>query len=256
MTQFVFGAGVMVATGVLDANGAAISPTQPSPYGVLQDVSVDFEYSLKPLYGDLQFPVAIGRGEGKITGKAKSANISSVLFNNFFFGQTLTSGLTAIFKATVAVAIPATPFQITPTPPSSGTWDSDMGVIDSNGRLMTHVASGPTAGQYAVTAGVYTFASADNVSALSVFISYRYTASVAGAKNMSVVNLPMGYAPSTQIDLSTSFNGKFLCFRFPNVIAPKLSLQFKNTDWAIPEYEFECFADNLNNIAYISASNQ
>lgn len=251
-----FGAGVLVATGLVDASGNVISTTTPSPFGILQNVQIDFSFQNKPLFGENQFAVAIGRGEGTVSGKATAANIYAALFNNVFFGQSLVndSAFFATVKDSTGTLIPATPFQITVTPPSSGTWNSDQGVTDSTGRIMQCVASGPAAGQYSVAAGVYTFSSADHSAALTVFINYRYTATVTGSRAGTIANLPMGYAPSVQIDLSVSYAGKLFAWRFPNTISPKMSIQFKNNDWTIPNYEFECFSDNLNNIAYYSMS--
>jgi len=51
-----------------DVTGSGIGPRQ---FGVLQDIQIDFDWSDKELYGQLQFPVAIARGQGKITGKAR-----------------------------------------------------------------------------------------------------------------------------------------------------------------------------------------
>lgn len=251
-----FGAGVLAAVPILDAFGNAIANPTPSQFGILQDVAVDFEFENKPLYGASQFPVAVGRGKGKVTGKAKEALIYASLFNNAFFGQPAaqTSGFFAVFTATTAVLIPTTPFIITVTPPSAGTWDTDLGVTDNNGRIFTRVASAPATGQYSVAAGAYTFASADNVSALSVFINYRYTATVTGAQKVSVGNLLMGYAPQLQIDLSVSYSGKSMTIRMPNALPQKFSWAFKNDDWTIPEFNWDCFADNSNNIAYYSMS--
>jgi hypothetical protein len=127
--------------------------------------------------------------------------------------------------------------------------------VDSKGHIMKHVSGTPATGEYSVSAGVYTFASADNVSGLTVFINYRYTATVTGAQKSTIANLPMGYSPSVQIDLSVSYAGKFLSWRLPNAISPKMSFQFKNNDWTIPDYNFDCFSDSLNNIAYYSLSN-
>ena len=47
-----------------------------------------------------------------------------------------------------------------------------LGVVNAaNNAAFTKVASGPVAGQYSYAAGVYTFASADNVSGISVIIA-------------------------------------------------------------------------------------
>jgi hypothetical protein len=53
-----------------------------------------------------------------------------------------------------------------------GDWASDQGVTYAAGQAMTRVASNPAAGQYAVAAGVYTFALGD--AGQGVLISYGY----------------------------------------------------------------------------------
>jgi hypothetical protein len=46
----------------------------------------------KQLYGQFRFPVAVARGQGKATGKAKMAQISGLAFKNLFFSSSLASG--------------------------------------------------------------------------------------------------------------------------------------------------------------------
>lgn len=255
--MFLFGAGIMAATPLIDAYGNTITTATPAPFGVTQDVSLDFDFEQKPLYGAFQFPVAVGRGKGKVMGKVKQAKIYASLFNTMFFGQPTnqTAGFIGMFNDTVGALVPATPFQITPTVPLSGTWDSDegvaFGVLDTV-VPMTRVAASPATGQYAVTAGVYTFAAADT--GLRVFINFRYTASVTGSSKVTVANLLMGYAPSLQLDLSVSYAGKSFTIRLPGALPSKWTWNFKNDDWVIPEYDFECFTDSLGNIAYYSMS--
>jgi hypothetical protein len=248
-----FGAGIMAATPLIDAFGNTISNPTPAPFGIMENVSLGFEFEQKPLYGAFQFPVAVGRGKGKVTGKVKQAKIYATLFNTMFFGQPTnqTAGFFAMFNDTTGTAIPTTPYQITPTVPLSGTWDTDegvaFGVLDQAVPLV-RVASSPSTGQYAVSAGVYTFAAADT--GKTVYINYRYTASVTGASKVTVNSLLMGYAPTLQLDLSVSYAGKYFTIRLPNALPSKWTWDFKNDDWTIPEYDFECFADGSGNIAY------
>jgi hypothetical protein len=42
----------------------------PRQFGIVQDVTIDFDWTDKELWGQNQFPVAIARGQGKITGKS------------------------------------------------------------------------------------------------------------------------------------------------------------------------------------------
>ena len=56
-----FGAGVLFGTPLYDATGTAIANPSPIQFGILQDVTVDESWETKELYGDAQFPVAVGR---------------------------------------------------------------------------------------------------------------------------------------------------------------------------------------------------
>jgi hypothetical protein len=244
--QNVFGSGVLIGTPLTDYTGAVIANPTPVQFGVAQEIGLDVSFDTKMLYGQNQFPVAVGRGKGKITGKVKAAQVNGALFNSIMFGQGLTSGIIADVYDVVGAAIPGTPYQITPTVPSSGTWTFDLGVRDSNGVPMTRVASGPATGQYSVAAGVYTFAAADTTKV--VYINFQYTATSTTAKKSTLVNPLMGYAPSFRADLYLPYNGKTLIVTANNCVANKLSLATKLDDFVIPEYNFDAFADAAGNV--------
>lgn len=82
MAMYGFGSGTLSAT-----------PTVGSPqtFGALQDVSLDFSFTNKELYGSKQFPLVVARGTGKINCKAKFASIDAALFNTLFFQGTATT---------------------------------------------------------------------------------------------------------------------------------------------------------------------
>src|SRR5579872_6978493 len=167
--QGLFGPGILYVTRTDVANATPIN------IGYINEFTTDFSYTTKELYGQNQLPLLTARGTAKLTGKMKAATLSGVAMNNIMFGGTWTAGTQYDLVTTAATAIPTTPFQITPTVPSSGTFDTDLGVVNSaTGEPFTLVTGTPTAGQYAQTAGVYTFASADNVSGISVKITYAY----------------------------------------------------------------------------------
>lgn len=246
-----FGAGSLVGTPTYDALGGAIAIPSPIQFGILQDVTVDEEFENKMLHGAYAFPVDVGRGKGKVTLKAKAAEVSAELYNAFFYGQTLVAGFFDLFIDTTGTLIPATPYTITPTVPASGTWGYDLGVRDGNGIPYTRVASSPTTGQYSVAAGVYTFAAADTTK--RVFISFQYTNSStpASAKKLTVANTLMGVAPFFSVDLREQQpNGKNWTVRYPNAMTTKISKGFKNDDFAVPDIEITCFADSSGNISY------
>lgn len=105
--QFLFGSGVFWGTPLTDANGAAISVPTPIQLGIMQDISIDISFDTKELYGQGQFPVAVGRGKGKMSGKAKVAQVNGNAINSLVFGQGMSSGITSDVYDVTGVAVPA-----------------------------------------------------------------------------------------------------------------------------------------------------
>jgi hypothetical protein len=234
-----FGSGVLWGT---PAGGT------PQQFGTLQDVTVDFSFTAKKLMGQFQFPVAVGRGAGSVSGKAKFANIDGgVLFNLFFSNVTPTANQKDV-AFNEAGSIPTTPFQVTVT--NSATFDQDLGVAFTlTGLQLTKVASGPATGQYSVAAGVYTFAAADTGKA--VLISYSYIPVVAGTAKAVITNPLMGIAPTFQVDFyqtNPNVAGSQWSLRLYSCLSVKLTLPSKIDDFIIPEFDFEAFANASNNI--------
>lgn len=233
--QFLYGSGSLFGSRTDIAN-----PT-PVQFGVIQDVELDFSFTTKELMGQYQAPVAVARGPMKITGKTKAARIQAHAFNDIFLGQTVTTGQQATSLNEGPSAIPATPFEITVA--NSATFVADLGVINATtGIPLTRVASGPAAGQYSVAAGVYTFSSADQVAGVSVQISYTYTIAATGSRIIATNQL-MGAAPAFQVTLYGTYQGKQATLVLPQCISTKLSLQFKNEDFMIPEFDFSAYAN-------------
>src|SRR5579872_6021051 len=156
--QGLFGPGILYVTRTDVANATPVN------IGFINEFSTDFTFTTKQLYGQNQLPLLVARGTAKLTGKMKAATLSGVALNNTILGGTFTAGTQYDLTSTASTLIPATPFQITPTVPSSGTFDQDLGVVFADTfEPLTLVTGTPVAGQYAVASGVYTFASADNV---------------------------------------------------------------------------------------------
>jgi hypothetical protein len=248
-----FGSGILWGTPLSDAAGTAIANPTPLIFGTLQDTELDIKFELKQLHGQNQFAVAVGRGKGSISGKAKMADIRGAFLEQIIFGQAGSAGITSMVYDTVGAAIPTTPFQITPTVPGGGTWSADLGVIDSStGRQMTRVASAPATGQYSVAAGVYTFAAADV--AKVVYISFRYTATSTVARRLNINNLPMGYAPTFRADFYGPYQGKSCVLTLNSCISEGIKIGAKNDDFSIPEVGFQAFADQAGVIGTLAVS--
>ena len=249
MSQYLFGAGNMYVTPLIDANGAAIANPNSYPLLVLQEGALSDTSDLKELYGQGQRASAIARGKTKTTLKVKNARVLAAVWNSIYFGQTLTSpSLLAGFTDVTGTAVPTTPFQITPTPPSAGTWLADQGVISgATGNPLTRVASAPATGQYSVAAGLYTFAAADT--GLTMYINFQYSSTTAGiGSKQTVRNLPMGYAPTFRARLTVIFQGKIMHLDCRSCVCTKFSLPFKNEDFAVPELDFTLQDDGAGNV--------
>ena len=252
MAQYGFGSGVVFAVPLTNAQGSPITSGTPVRFGVLQDVSVDFSFTNKELHGQNQFPVAIGRGQGKITGKAKFGQFNGALVNSLFFGQTLVSGQSAISdKEVLTIA------SNTGTVADSTTFEDDLGVVYASGGLpLTRVAASPVTGQYSVTpAGVYTFAASDTGAVTgNILVSYRYQPPAAGtsATSITLTNQLMGYAPTFRAELYVPYASKQLVITLNQCIGSKLNFATKLDDFLIPEFDFEAFADASNTIGSLN----
>lgn len=232
--------------GSLWAARTDISNPTPAQFGTLQDISVDFDFTNKPLMGQYQIAVAVARGGMKVDLKAKSATINSGIFNQSFFGQTQTvGGLTTILNE--ADSVPgSTTFTITVA--QAATFKTDLGVVyAATGIRLTRVASLTAVGQYSVntTTGVYTFFSGD--ASAAVLISYSYTLA-SGAQLITITNQLMGSAPQFQVNLTNTYAGKLFALQLNACISTKLSLPFKNEDWTITEIDISAFADASNTL--------
>ncbi|WP_298421057.1 hypothetical protein [Rhodoblastus sp.] len=243
-TSVAFGSGVLIAT----PSGANATPVQ---FGSLQDVTLDISFSSKQLFGQYQFPIALARGEGKISGKAKFANIDGPLFNNCFFGQTSSAGQ-KLWAYNEGGAVPAaSPYAYATA--NSANFDADLGVVyAASGLALTKVASAPAIGQYSVSAGVYTFNSGD--AGKAVLVSYSYLQASAGSRSV-ISNKLIGTAPNFQIDFYQSnpnVAGAQWSLRLYNCVSTKLSIASKTQDFTIPELDFEAFANSSNAIGEIN----
>jgi hypothetical protein len=227
-----------------------VSGIGPRQFGILQDISIDFDWTAKELYGQYQFPVAIGRGQGKITGKAKFAQILGDIYSDIFFGQTPAVGQFGIAEYEADTVPSSTPFAITVL--NAASYNDDLGVTyASSGLRFNRVTTPSSAGQYAVnfTTGVYTFSSADEGQA--VLISYTYSITATGVE-LKITNQLMGILPTFKATFYTTYQGKGTALRLNACAASKLSMPTKLDDWTIDEMDFIAFADSSGTIGYLS----
>ena len=226
-----FGTGLLVLTP---------SGGLPQRVGTLKDINLEISSSTKELKGDKMFAVDVARSDGKVSGKAKSGQISGGLIAAAL-GTTATTGSVIGVQDEVGTIPSSTAYTVTVANPTN--FQEDLGVVDlSTGAPMTRVASAPAAGQYSVATatGIYTFAVDDK--GKQVAISYSYKSTTVG-KTISLTNQAMGSGSTFSLVLFNTFRGKNMGVKCYAVTLPKLGLAFKNEDYAEKDIDFECFAD-------------
>lgn len=245
-----FGAGKLIAVPTNLADGSSIAIPTPVQLGTMQDISVDMSVEMKTLYGSKRYPIAVGQGKGKMAIKAKYAEIDGKILGSLFYGKTPTAGIkAAVFD--FAASIPSgSPYTITVAPPNSGTFVADLGVVfAATGVQLKRVASAPATGEYSVSAGVYTFASAD--AGKAVALSYEYSATSTSGEIFTITNDVMGYTPSFTLLLQNGYDGKNLVMKLNRCVSGKLNIPLKNDDFALYDFEAEAFADAAGSLGYI-----
>src|SRR5258705_663829 len=223
------------ASGSAWAIDSAANPT-PAPFGILQNVGIDFAFSNKELTGQYGSPVAVGRGTGKITCKAQAARLSGRLLN-LFFGGTKAVGQTNLAQDESGT-IPSTPFQVTVA--NAANFATDLGVYNAvTGIPYVRVASAPATGQYSVSAGgVYTFAAADTGQTLK--LSYPYATAGSG-ETITISNPLMGVAPTFKTVATQLFNTLRSTITLNANVFSKLGTATKSEDFNIPDFDWSAF---------------
>jgi len=239
--MYVFGSGVLIGT---PSGGSPIN------FGLAQEVTLNIATTTKPLFGQNNFPVAIGSGTRKMSGKAKLARISGQALGNLFFGISPDAGgaQTQFGETTSVPAV--SPFTYSTI--FHSTFVADQGVVyATTGLPMKAVASSPSVGQYTVAAGVYTFSSAD--AGAAVLISYSYGVTGSG-ESIAVVSQPIGPSITFSANLFATdpTTGKQFSLLLYNCVAEKLAFGTKLEDFMLPELDFQCFANAAGQVCQIN----
>ncbi len=230
MTQYVFSAGALYG------RPAGNSPT-PVQFGSLQGVTIEFAFEQRPSYGRKQFPIHIGRGRGRVSGKADFAQINAAVFGNLFFNTTATTGST--------VVVTGEAHTITANAPgftaNMAVFVADLGVVRAdNGGIFERVLSAPGAQQYTCneSTGAYAFDANSLTSDVAVEVAYTYT-DAGNGKTVAIVNQDQGNAPSFMLVLTSTFNGKQLTMVLDSCQASKLAMPLRMQDFTIQNMDFQ-----------------
>ncbi len=235
--------------------------------GYAQELTLDMAGNTKQLYGQNQFPLVAARGTIKATGKWKAAVISGIAWNAAFYGNTggSTAGLSTGtgFDWNVDSTFTTSTTVATLQVGSSLTFDADLGVrYAASGLPLIRVSTGleGSSGKYSVGSastanGTYTFGTADAGAGASagtaLKITYTDTAIPTTYQSLLLANQLIGYTPTFQLDYYTSLNqptAKPFAIRLYQCIGAKHSIAFKLEDFALPEFDFDFFANSAGNV--------
>lgn len=222
-----------------------VNPT-PTQIRILQSMSIDLKATIKKLYGQNLLPVATGRSQIDVSGKAKFADYQP-RFMRDFFGSTMAVGQTTVYPNE-----PHTPASTTQAVTNATGGITDLGVAyASTGLPLVRVASAPSVGQYSVvpSTGTYTVNVADEVPLL---FSYA-NASATGGDTITLQNASAGAASSFKTVLSSSYQGIQTNIILNACIPESLKLlDNKLGDFSMPEFDFSCVTDASDVLGIIS----
>ncbi len=240
---------------------ALVPGLTPAKFGTLQDIEIEVSAAAVELHGQNQFPEAVARGKGKITGKAKMGRFDIFLFNSLYYGGSVTQGAYEKLVKNEAHAAGASLPTFTATLSSGGI--QDLGLFYSSGstpgvQLSYSTAAAPAIGNYnySTASGVYTVSTAE-ASSTPFVANYNYQAT--SGNNLLVTNQLMGVNPQFELHLyegigqgsaRTNFDMKlFAC------MATKTTFPNKNTEWMVQDFEFEAFADSNDQVFQLGLGN-
>jgi len=177
----------------------ATNPT-PSQLLTLQDLSLDISQELVEQRGQYKFPDDVAPGDMKVMGKVSTGRWDIGMLNQVFFGDTQASGVKLVANDEPHTIPTTSTYTIDVN--YAAEFSTDLGVQyvgappAGNTQALVRVTGVPITGQYAVSAGVYTFATADH--GLAVAISYEWQPTSTTEVTKTVLrNIPAPSGPYT-----------------------------------------------------------
>jgi hypothetical protein len=227
------------------------TPT-PTQINVLQSLSLDFKSTVKKLFGQNKLPIAVGSSQYEVSGKAKFADYQPRQIKDFF-GSSMATGQTEIVVNEAHSVPSAASFTVAPI--NSAGFLKNLGVYyASTGIPLTAVSAAPMVGQYipaTSAAALYTFASADANAGLT--INYDWTTT--GGETVTISNASAGAANTFETVMGGSWQGNQINFDLYSCVSTSMKvLDSKIGDFSMPEFDFECFCNNANQLGVVSVA--
>jgi hypothetical protein len=243
MPEIGFGTGIL--TGL---RTDTVGPNTPVRFGLMQGVEIMFEGDQKTLFSLNQFPNDSARGKTKVIGKSKVAEIKGRMYNDLFFGQSLSTGQQKfVFGESTTLATGAASYTVAN---ATGQPITDQGVFYNNTQALQLgvVASSPVSAQYTFVAstGVYTFSTFD--ASAAILVNYMY--GVTTGFTLLIGNPLMGTTPRFTATLMQQYENQQMILVLNQCTATRLSYPTHIDDYSISDLDFEAYADGSGTVGH------
>ena len=189
-----------------------------------------------------------------VEGQTFTAVASSPSAGEFEIGSTIADSITnlvALINATAAINTvytatkTATDFTLTEIAAGGG---NTPGTITVTGTGV--ITSGTATTSVAGSALHIQFATADE----GLKVQYQYDYTVATGKTVEIKNALMGSAPTFEVELYQTYDGRPLTVVLEKCTSEKLTLNMKNEDFTIPDFSFSAFSNAADVVGYVYLS--
>lgn len=248
MPQYPFGSGALWIEG-LDSDGVGLGPIQVA---VLQECSINADFTVRELRGQMTFPDDIAISERRLTVNARHGRFFGALWADAVFGTT---------KETGQQTVSADELQPTATSivvDNAADFVMDLGVYYAEtGQALVRDDTTASTGVYTVdqTTGTYTFDASDVDADTNFKISYVYN--LIGGMMMTLNNEYQGVLPVFRATFYTRRFGRntnSMVWTLNACVCSKVAMPARMGEYNIPNLDFQAFADPAGVVGTISST--
>lgn len=186
-----------------------------------------------------------------VEGVTFTAVASDATTNQFVVGSTIAESITNLVTLINATATITAKYTATKTDTTFTLTENSAGGGNTPGTITvtgTGVISSGTATESAAGGTLHIqFATADE----GVAVQYQYDYTVSTGKTVEIKNAMMGTSPVFEAEFYAALDGVPLTIVLNNCTSEKLTLNFKNEDFTIPDFSFSAFADAADVVGHI-----
>ena len=189
-----------------------------------------------------------------IEGQTFTAVASSPATGEFEVGATISASITNLVTAINATPAINTIYTATNTNTTFTLTEIAAGGGNTPGTITVAgtgvVTSGTATNSVAGSTLHIQFATAD----AGLAVQYQYDYTVASGKTVEIKNAMMGTAPVFEVEFYAALDGVPLTVVLNNCTSEKLTMNFKNEDFTIPDFSFSAFSDAADVVGHIYLS--